>query len=483
MLLYDNRGRWRLILHLYGSIYRRVWFAFLTMAAYSVTLFVIGRRFRHHAPAMDHPFAAQSLSTLIAFVVCFRVNIAWARFWESCREVATMISKWCDAFSQLQGFITSTIKQRGDSADVGLLEHTRFEVTHFFSLLSAVSVERLMRGDIRRMEMRRRKGVAWSAQVVEREHLRSIDLTGATNLFPMRVLVLSRNSAGSDFLVQSDCCSHGVPSRWRSFSFGHRGQSRIVIRSQDSWQTPLSVIGECSKEELTALRRSKDRVTLLLQWINEVVTNMTPDLNVPAPIMSRVFQEMSNGALGYSQAEKLADIPFPFIFAQLLAVAMFFIAILAPITFTIITGDSWLTPLISTVVVICFWALNEIAKELENPFGDEPNNVPLVDEHERFVSVLCEMHGQTLPKDRAYRPLSSPPITFGRSDKDAALHRKDDIEKQDLEAQTTQSSAHMDVKPNCAKRSFMKESQAPGSVYRTAEWEELGLSEPMPQPD
>jgi len=140
-------------------------------------------------------------------------------------------------------------------------------------------------------------------------------------------------------------------------------------------------------------------VNLVLLWVNELVTATAPHLVIPPPVISRVFQEISNGALAYSQAEKLADIPFPFVFAQILAVAMLFIAIVFPICFTLITGESWFTPMLSTGVVTFFWALNEIAKELENPFGKEANNVPLLDAHERFVEFLTEMHGICLPRD------------------------------------------------------------------------------------
>mmetsp|Transcript_36896 Transcript_36896/g.68944 ORF Transcript_36896/g.68944 Transcript_36896/m.68944 type:complete len:548 (-) Transcript_36896:49-1692(-) len=444
MLLYDNRARWRLILQFYGSIYRRVYVAVIIFGLYSIALLMLKRYIgNEHMPAMDHPFAAQSLGVLIAFSVCFRTNIAWNRFWESCREVMFMYSKWCDAYSQLMGFITCTEKMK-ENADTRRLEHTRMEITHFFSLLSAVASERLMRGDIKRMEMRRRKGVPWNQQVVFRENLRTTDLTGSKNLFPMRVLLLNphqydeadeesddahRVSDKMDrVLSQPPHQKSGKSVRWMSVvtrpqhldrqggarvsafvSEGNGNSSLTPFRATgtttgDTWEEPVSIVGEVSSEEFRRLRNSTDRVNLLLLWINELVANLTPHLIVAPPIVSRVFQEISNGALGYSQAEKLSDIPFPFIFAQLLAVAVIFIAIVSPIAFTLITGDSWLTPLVSTGVVTSFWALNEMAKELENPFGNEANNVPLLDAHERFIEFLTEMHGICLPKDRDYKP-------------------------------------------------------------------------------
>merc|ERR1711920_663796 len=153
---------------------------------------------------------------------------------------------------------------------------------------------------------------------------------------------------------------------------------------------------------MEALRASKHRVNLVLLWINELATSLHSRVDTPAPILSRVFQELSNGALGYNQAEKLSDVPFPFVFAQLLAVMILFFALCSPLAFTLLTGESWLTPLISATVVVSFWALNEIAKELENPFGNDANTVPLVDAHERFVEFVAEMYGSSIPLDRDY---------------------------------------------------------------------------------
>lgn len=392
-----------------------------------------------YRPTMDHPFAAQSLGVLIAFSVCFRTNIAWSRFWESCQDIVLMFSKWSDAYSQLQGFISSAIRanglmEPGKEEQLAILEHARFEVTHYFSLLSAIAVERLMRGDIRRMQLRTKNGASWSQQIVHRENLRQHDLTGARNLCHMQVLDLDalQASLAEDDIVAlaedlaSDQCfgengeilsepgedgentiSH-APSV-ESFRKPPQRRATVQMSAENArklrdnvWEMPLPVIGHLSKLEVDKLKHSRDRMILVLSWINQLVTDLVPHLTVPTPIISRVFQEISNGALGYSQAQKLADIPFPFIFAQLLAVAILAIAIISPVAFILITGDTYLGPVLSTMTVLSFWSMNEMAKELENPFGVEANNVPIIDYHERFVHALAEVHGINLPSDRSH---------------------------------------------------------------------------------
>eukprot|EP00929_Paragymnodinium_shiwhaense_P064406 TRINITY_DN32249_c0_g2_i3.p1 TRINITY_DN32249_c0_g2~~TRINITY_DN32249_c0_g2_i3.p1 ORF type:complete len:490 (-),score=88.64 TRINITY_DN32249_c0_g2_i3:73-1542(-) len=354
---------------------------------------------------MDNPYVAASSATLIAFSVSFRTNIAWSRFWEACREATFMFSKWTDAYLQLMSFINATEKfNGGENEDTEFLEHCRIELTHYFSILSAVASQRLVRGDIRRMEMRRAKGMSWKDQIVMQEDLAATDLTGAGELVAMRVI----DPASKKDKRNQNKRRNAMKARQQTMGFLDKYKRGMSLDFRDSWESKLSVVGKLSEKEQERLEVSKDRVALCILWISEMVMLLAPKIVAPAPILSRVFQEMSNGALGFSQAEKLSDIPFPFIFAQLLNLMLISFTLYAPITFEIVTGDTWLTPLISTITVFNFWALNEIAKELENPFGDEANNVPAVGMHEAFVERLMELMETTLPSDRSFLPQDLP---------------------------------------------------------------------------
>merc|ERR550514_230918 len=156
---------------------------------------------------------------------------------------------------------------------------------------------------------------------------------------------------------------------------------------------------------MEGIRNSVDRPLLVLEWINELVSQTQPDLMTPPPVLSRVYQELSNGMLGFNQSLKLADVPFPFVFAQILQMMLTFFCLVAPLVVSVITGvrlDHWLTPFIATLVVMGFWSLNEMAKELENPFGEDPNDVPIVYGHERFVEALEQLFYSTIPEDQVY---------------------------------------------------------------------------------
>ena len=53
-------------------------------------------------------------------------------------------------------------------------------------------------------------------------------------------------------------------------------------------------------------------------------------LAMPPPIVSRIYQELSNGALGFHQAQKIARVPFPFPYAQLLALMKVYFILTVP---------------------------------------------------------------------------------------------------------------------------------------------------------
>ena len=45
-------------------------------------------------------------------------------------------------------------------------------------------------------------------------------------------------------------------------------------------------------------------------------------------------------------------------------------------------------PILCFFLYACLWCLNEVAKELENPFGEDVNDIYLVDFHTNFVDIL-----------------------------------------------------------------------------------------------
>eukprot|EP00440_Ansanella_granifera_P020975 gb/GFBE01022776.1/.p1 GENE.gb/GFBE01022776.1/~~gb/GFBE01022776.1/.p1 ORF type:complete len:266 (+),score=35.22 gb/GFBE01022776.1/:1-798(+) len=98
--------------------------------------------------------------------------------------------------------------------------------------------------------------------------------------------------------------------------------------------------------------------------------------------------------LGFSHALKIADVPFPFPFAQLLGLLLVAWSCFVPIYVANFTQSMVFGPILCFVLFEGLWCLNEVAKELENPFGADDNDVSLPDFHARFVDLLQDMTEQ-----------------------------------------------------------------------------------------
>merc|ERR1719440_1540623 len=92
--------------------------------------------------------------------------------------------------------------------------------------------------------------------------------------------------------------------------------------------------------------------------------------------------------LGFTQAQKLSDVPFPFPYAQMLTFLLIIYSCIIPIYIAFFTRSIIVAPIISFALFMGIWGLNETAKELENPFGTDVNDITLPDFHMRFLDQL-----------------------------------------------------------------------------------------------
>eukprot|EP00929_Paragymnodinium_shiwhaense_P077938 TRINITY_DN4026_c0_g1_i2.p1 TRINITY_DN4026_c0_g1~~TRINITY_DN4026_c0_g1_i2.p1 ORF type:complete len:586 (-),score=102.28 TRINITY_DN4026_c0_g1_i2:47-1804(-) len=379
MLLYHNRSFARLVCTSYGSV-------FFEPTTFSMALFVMLLTLaiqwmleteNEYAPQFPHHYGMHALGAVIGFAVVFRTSLAWNRYWEACSQLQFMYCKWADAFMQIYAFIAvSVAKCDGNTAD-GKAKKERLRnavdsIEYYLSLMSAMAASRLSHGDNQRMECRAEDGLPWRHRIALREHLRE------------------QCEGEGDF-------QSAMPLlKWRRVE-------RHSVLGEDAFpgtdETPMSELvftlnqGQPTEEEMSILSNSSDRVSVTMYWTLHEIAKITGDVTIPPPIQSRIFQELSNGMLGFSQALKIADIPFPFPYAQLLALELLAFCLFIPVYVAFFTQSLIAGPIVSFFLFQGIWGLNEVAKELENPFGSDVNDINLVDYHSRFVDLLVEVCG------------------------------------------------------------------------------------------
>jgi len=79
----------------------------------------------------------------------------------------------------------------------------------------------------------------------------------------------------------------------------------------------------------------------------------------------------------FGQACKLATTPFPFPWAQVVTSFLVIMTITLPFVTVTFLKQSWIGVMTSFVTILTYWSLNEVANEMEDPFGYDPNDLPL----------------------------------------------------------------------------------------------------------
>jgi len=320
----------------------------------------------------------------------------------------------------------------------------RYALTHDFSLLSALACHRLTHGDLLRMRRRSRKYgtrggtwcrlfwfrrmlANWSQLVVPRQQLRWNDGSSAACLPRLHVFELEELEVD----VKAQMVRKSKSTRQRlslSWSASLDSQDAFKVSATDlTWSSDLPVLGRLTHPERVELERPweiaerddvfpeedpedprvtegekklravPDRMAIIQEWILEDMNKLQSLISMPPPIQSRAYAELSQGMLAFSQAVKMADFPFPFPFAQLLEWLLVAYTVVIPLFATVFTDSVVIGPFLSFLATLTYWTLTSISRELENPFADGPNQVPVIDMHERFVDMLRQVYHTRRP--------------------------------------------------------------------------------------
>jgi hypothetical protein len=160
--------------------------------------------------------------------------------------------------------------------------------------------------------------------------------------------------------------------------------TEIATLSEENF--PLIDIEGLSKDALSYLCSplSHGRKTeVVFQWIKLTIcrNNKTGLIGVPAPILTRVFQELGAGLTKYHDAVQIIIWPFPFPYAQLCVGLINLHMVLTPILFCKVTTNPVATFCLTFVAILSIKGLDVIAEELENPFGSDANDLPCLAMH------------------------------------------------------------------------------------------------------
>lgn len=157
-----------------------------------------------------------------------------------------------------------------------------------------------------------------------------------------------------------------------------------------------------ANEHMRHYRDSEDRLEMVMQWVQRLIvqSNDKKVIDIAPPILSRVFQELSNGIVSVNDAAKLAVYPFPFPYVQMLTLMLLIFSLATPLICVLVVDSPIFAAAVAFFVNGALWSMNYIAAEIEMPFGDDVNDLPvgaLQVEFNRKLKVLLHPLTQNPP--------------------------------------------------------------------------------------
>lgn len=340
-LAYRTGDRFSALLTLYGSALPYAGVPALFSAALTLTLNLAVPR-DYLLDIFRHPYPFQPFAYIAAFVLVFRTNVAYNRYWECASSMTQAAAKWGDAVVEALTF---------DELPIG----------------PATGEEGTSTASMQALTQRR----AFQALLIRRFSL----------MHALALQYLRRDAAVLHLAtcLVADC--DDTPSSDASLN-----SSRS--RRWDALWKELPVLGGVSETERMRLEASRDRVGFVFSQILAQMNTRrsTGGLGVDAPVLSRVYQLISDGMLGYRQARKLEDVPFPFAYTQMVTAFLAIFTATFPLVLACFAVDdmgtsqwtAWAGPLLAFITVTAYAGLHKVARALEDPFVHPPNDLPAV---------------------------------------------------------------------------------------------------------
>jgi len=191
-------------------------------------------------------------------------------------------------------------------------------------------------------------------------------------------------------LVDDPACRRRVA--YLCIAFAHGLAARL--RRSDELQAVLPWLDEAQRE---ALARRRNSVDALLGMAALELAQPLREGRL-SPILYAQFEERLH-ALSSIQAgcERILATPLPFAYTLLLHRCAWMFCVLLP--FGLASSLGWATPVLSAVLAYAFFGLDQLGEEMEEPFGTEPNDLPL-DAMVRIIEIdqLDVLGVQPLPE-------------------------------------------------------------------------------------
>ena len=187
---------------------------------------------------------------------------------------------------------------------------------------------------------------------------------------------------------------------WGQLVYESRSLARLcstVLEADPARAARMVRLGIGFAHSLAAKLRGRDAALAALPWVDEAGhARLAQRQNTPDQLLAMITAEAAAAyragdidsilfaqfetrvhALSSIQAgcERILSTPLPFAYTLLLHRCAWMFCVLLP--FGLASSLGWATPVVSAVLAYAFFGLDQLGEEMEEPFGLEPNDLPL----------------------------------------------------------------------------------------------------------
>jgi putative membrane protein len=187
---------------------------------------------------------------------------------------------------------------------------------------------------------------------------------------------------------------------WGQLVYESRSLARLcntLLDDQPLRRERICRLGIGFAHALAARLRGRDQALAALPWVDAAdQARFAARDNAPDQLLAMIAAELAVGlragqlepilfaqfetrlhAMSSIQAgcERILTTPLPFAYTLLLHRCAWMFCVLLP--FGLASSLGWATPVVSAVLAYAFFGLDQLGEEMEEPFGLEPNDLPL----------------------------------------------------------------------------------------------------------
>jgi putative membrane protein len=143
---------------------------------------------------------------------------------------------------------------------------------------------------------------------------------------------------------------------------------------------------------LDRLAAAPNQPNLILDFLGRAYADAARDAGVDSILLAQMERELNGFSRVLGGCERLKNTPIPFAYILLLHRTVHVYCLLLP--FCLIGPLGWFTPIVVGVIAYTFFGLDAIGGEIEDPFDDLPNGLPLAAISRNIEIEMLSMLGE-----------------------------------------------------------------------------------------